>query len=545
MKYIKYIIVAAVAVSGTACHNWLTEETPGTTSRDAYFATAAAAVEVVNAAYTPLMWEFGTNTTYYSEWFIGDIVSDDALKGGQSVTDMGECRDMENFKTNTNNKLLLGFYRAQWSGVARANLALDEVPKVPLDEVAGSGLTEELRDRLMGEAYFLRAYYYFRLVRVFGGMPLIDYVVDSSGKWAQKRTTRDETFKFILADLERAEKLLIKRSEYTEPDDMGRATKGAAQAMLMKVNLYRAGFLAQEGNTTEAQQCYTLARDWGKKVIESNEYSLLPAYATLWTMAGENSQESVFEIQYTEDPMSDYGEGEGFTRGTFTTILQRPRTSAFGGAGWGFDKPTQNLYDEFEARDLRRPQTILNPTDEQIQNPSQEIYLGTRYCSRKHIMLTDGKDGKMYDLSHATRSPRNYPQIRYADVLLMYAEACCELNELDDAIVNLNKVRKRVRLNGFPYTAVIQGKEVTFARTQADLRTAIRHERRVELAMEGQRWFDLCRWGIAAEVMTAYLQTETDEVKAEVAPFQKGKHELFPIPADEIALSGIEQNFGY
>ena len=487
--YFKYIAIAALTVGASSCNNWLTEETPGVTTRDAYFSTADAAIEVVNAAYVPLMWEYGN--TYYSEWFIGDIVSDDALKGGQSLTDMAAVRDMENFKTNTNNELLLGFYRAQWTGVARANLAIDEVNKVPMDDETGSGLTEELKNRLLGEAYFMRALYYFRLVRVYGGMPLIDFVVDSSAKWKQERATRDETFQFIIADLERAQELLPVKSKYTDPDDTGRATKGAAQAMLLKANLYRAGFLEQEGKTAEAQQCYAAARDWGQEVIDSKEYNMLTSYATLWTNAGENSAEGVFEIQYTEDPMSDYGEGEGFTRGTFTVILQRPRNNSFGATGWGFDKPTQNLYDEFEDRDLRRYQTILNPTDEQIQNPSQEIYLGDRYCARKYSMMTDGTGGKMYDLAHATRAPRNYFVIRYADVLLMYAEACCELNQLDDAITQLNKVRARCRMGAFPYTGVIQGETVTFTKTQADLRRAIRHERRVELGMEGHRWFDL------------------------------------------------------
>ena len=536
-RYFTYMAVALAAISMTSCHEWLTDETPGTSTRDEFFTTGETAKEVVTAAYVPLMWEYGS--TYYPEWFIGDVVSDDALKGGQTVTDMADVYDMENWKTNTNNTLLLSFYRAQYQGVGRANLALDEIPKI----ATTSTFTESLKNRYIGEAKFLRAMYYFRLARVFGGVALVDYVVDSSNKWAQVRSSRDSTFQFIIRDLKSADSTLWLKSKY-DADDLGRATKGAAEAMLMKVNLYRAGFLAQAGNTDEAKKCYAEVKKYGELLMASGEYSLCSEYFDNFTLAGENGKESVFEIQYSEDPQSDYGEGEGFTRGTFTCILQRSRSTQLGG-GWGFDKPTQNLYDEYEANDKRRDETILNPTDEQIETPAQEIYLGDRYCNRKYAMYTDGTDGGIYTLSHASRGPLNYKTIRYSDVLLMYAEACCELGEQTQAKNALNQVRARVGLDTFPYTATIQGKSVTFADNQSDLRTAIRHERRVEFAMEGQRWFDLCRWGVAKSTMDAYIAGETEEARKECATFIAGKHELFPIPAKEIELTGIAQNPNY
>ena len=539
IQYIKCVAVAAITLSMTSCHDWLTEDTPGSNNRSEYFTSINTAENVVNAAYTPLAWEYGD--TYYSEWYFGDIVSDDALKGGQSVTDGGDAYDMENFKTNTNNVIVLDFYRAQWQGIGRCNLALEEIPKTRIDEESATEVA--LRDRYMGEAHFLRAYYYFRLLRIYGGMPLIDYVVDSSNKWAQTRATRDETFQFILDDLKKANELLVKKNTM-KTEDLGRATKGSAQAMLLKVNLYRAGFLTQEGDAQGAAEAYREAKAWGDSVITSGQYSLDAEFFTNFTLAGENDAESVFEIQYVEDPTSDYGEGEGFSRGTFTLILQRSRSNAFGQAGWGFDKPTQNLYDEFEPTDVRRDLTILNPTDDQIETPAQEIYQGDRYLNRKYAMYTE-TNGKIYHLTHDSRGPLNNKQIRYSDVLLMYAEACCELGELGAAQAALNQVRARVGLQAFPYSATIQGEAVTFAANQADLRRAIRHERRVELAMEAHRWFDLCRWGIAKETMDAYIAGETSEARADYGTFQKGKHELFPIPSKEIDLTGITQNPGY
>ena len=538
-KALTYSALALATLSLSSCNDWLTEETPGTTKVSEFFTSLSTAEAVVNAAYVPMTWEFGT--TYYPEWYFGDIVSDDALKGGQDINDGADLRELENFKANSDNEILLGYYRAQWQGIQRANLAIDEIPTTRIETEGDEAEKQaKYRDRYLGEAYFLRGFYYFRLARMFGGMPRIDYVIKSSNQWAQTRSTMDETLNFAIKDFKRAENLLWEKDKYSN-EELGRATKGAAQAMLLKANLYRADYLRNAGNETEAQKYFAEAAKWGEKVIKSRQYSLWPNYLDNFRLANENGRESVFEIQYTEEATSDYG-GEGYTRGTMTTILQRSRSSAFGEAGWGYDRPTQNLYNEYEAGDARRDETILVPTDEQIETPAQEIYCGDRMLNRKYAMYNDGTNGGIYKLAHATRSPKNNIQIRYADVLLMYAEACCESGDLPSAKSALKEVRDRAGLSQFPYTAVIQGQTVTFNDNQEDLRKAIRHERRVELAMEGHRWFDLTRWGIAKETMDTYMAGETEEAKELYGTFQKGKHELFPIPSKEIDLSGIEQN---
>lgn len=538
-KALTYSALALATLSLSSCNDWLTEETPGTTKVSEFFTSLSTAEAVVNAAYVPMTWEFGS--TYYPEWYFGDIVSDDALKGGQDINDGADLRELENFKANSDNEILLEYYRAQWQGIQRANLAIDEIPTTRIETEGDEAEKQaKYRDRYLGEAYFLRGFYYFRLARMFGGMPLINYVIKSSNQWAQTRSTMDETLNFAIEDFKRAENLLWKKDKYSN-EELGRATKGAAQAMLLKANLYRADYLRNAGNETEAQKYFAEAAKWGKEVIQSRQYSLWPNYLDNFRLANENGRESVFEIQYTEEATSDYG-GEGYTRGTMTTILQRSRSSAFGEAGWGYDRPTQNLYNEYEAGDARRDETILVPTDEQIETPAQEIYCGDRMLNRKYAMYNDGANGGIYKLAHATRSPKNNIQIRYADVLLMYAEACCETGDLPSAKTALKEVRDRAGLSQFPYTAVIQGQTVTFNDNQEDLRKAIRHERRVELAMEGHRWFDLTRWGIAKETMDTYMAGETEEAKELYGTFQKGKHELFPIPSKEIDLSGIEQN---
>ncbi len=514
-KYIQIIILSGLLLSLTSCEEWLLEPSPGLTRLEDFYSVGKTAIQSTNAAYVPLMWEY--NSTYFPEWFIGDVVSDDALKGGQSSGDMPDVYDMENFKTNSNNGLLLDFYRAQWQGIARCNLPMQEIAKMKTDSV----MTPRVQQRLLGELKFLRALYYFRLVRVFGGVPKVTEPIVSSANWQQNRASVQDIYALIVSDLEAANAGLWKKSEYSA-DDLGRATKGAAQAMLLKTHLYNKN--------------YAEAKRWGDSILLSNEYRLVNDYADNFTLAGENGPESVFEIQYMEDPTSDYGQGFGFTRGTFSVILTRSRSSKLGG-GWGFNKPTQNLYNAFEAGDPRRNATILNPSDSEIETPEQEIYLGSRYLNRKYALMNP--DNSYYIITHPTRGPINNKVIRYADVLLMYAEACCELNQLTPAKNALELVRARARGNrqvlpAFPYG--------NYADNQTDLRKAIRHERRVELAMEGHRWFDLTRWGVAKEVMDAYKATETAEVQQHMATFIKGTHELFPIPSQEIDLNPMTQN---
>ncbi len=537
-KYFSVIIVLCSVLCLSGCKDYLTEIEPGKTLLADYYTSTAAAVQNVTGCYVPLMWEY--NNTYLSEWFIGDIASDDALKGGGSTTDMSDAYDIENWRTTDQNTLLLDFYRAQFQGVGRCNLALENIEKMALG--VDEEFTPEMKNRLLGEIHFLRAYYYFRLVRVFAGVPMPLSVLNSSEEWGLSRASVDAVYTQILKDLEFANANLWLKSKYTEAD-LGRATKGAAQAMLMKVNLYMASPYWQKYSLSKpAADCYKDAKAWGDSIIASGEYSLCPNYEDNFTVAGENGPESVFEIQYAEVAWGDYGEGFGFTAGSFTQILMRSRNSEIGG-GWGFDHPTQDLYDEFETADsLRRDVAILIPSvkiDSAYQAQSDETYLGNNMLNNKYGMYRDpesigGGYGK-WSL-HASRGPLNNKQIRYADVLLMYAEACLGASDAGTAKTYIDQVRARVGLA--PCAA-------------ADDAT-LRHERRCELAMEGHRWFDLVRWegvdgnGLKAH-MDAYKQKETADAQHHMQEFVAGKHEIFPIPQEEIQLNPtpMEQNPKY
>lgn len=524
-------VLACVGLLAGGCNDWLDAPSPGTTTLDDFFVSGDACLQVVNGCYVPLAWEY--NHSYFSEWYIGDITSDDALKGGQNLADGPDAYDIDNFKTNANNTIILDYYRAKYQGIIRCNLAIQKIGEYEPDET----LSLDEKNRMLGEAYFLRGLYYFQLVRVFGGIPLVHDVLDSSDNWIQPRASATQVYESIISDFKMAEENLWEKDQYAI-EDLGRATKGAACAMLCKAYLY--------------QKDYDNAYLWGKKFkdehYDNGKYSLCSVYSDNFTLAGENGPESVFEIQYVAEPTSDYGEGYGFTRGTFTNILTRPRMSSLGGnAGWGWNHPTQNLYDEFEEGDPRREAAIGVP-DAEAQTEIEVVYLGSPYYNNK-TSLSEG--GTFPALDHHSRGPLNYRLVRASDVLLLFAEAALESGkDMGAAKWCLEEVRSRARSNSTMANALPSFPNyLGYADNAESLRKAIRHERRVELAMEGHRWFDLVRWGIAKEVMDkdtgSYGSNESEEARAEMASFIEGKNELFPIPNEEMALNPMEQNPGY
>ncbi len=542
MKSIKFSIIALALVCGLAsCNGWLSEQQPNESKLSDFFISKDAAKQAVVGCYVPMTWNLGS--TYCNEWLIGDVASDDAIKGGEYLKDMADAYDICKFQVVSSNALLDNYYNAQFIGISRCNQALESIAAMPLPD----DMTETDRAQMLGEAKFLRAFYYFRLVRLFGGVPMPLSPVVSSEDWKMPRSTSDEVYAQIISDLEDAQALLPLQSEYSS-DDLGRVSKGAAEALLMKVNLYRKN--------------YSEVLKWGKLITASGEYSLVPDYFSQFLIENEWSRESVFEINYVTDMYSDYG-GFGFTRGTFTQIMMRPRSANVGGvSGWGYDRPTWDLYAEFEEGDPRRGWTILEQLPSEVENETAEIQYANYFYNRKYQMesypasaeaTSKGLRFEFPDLSHASRAGLNWKEIRYADVLLMYAEAAIESGtELATAKEYINAIRHRA-------SASLPEVEAT--------REALRHERRVELAMEGHRWFDLCRWGIAKETMNAYRQKfrlDNWDALASEYPFISSidkshfelldgddmcefqdHHVLMPIPQEQIRLAGLDQNEGY
>jgi len=433
-------------------------------------------VDFVNGIY-------GRHTDFsYAFSYLGitEIISDNADKGS-APTDTGTDKHLLDGLTHTTSSPSIENMWTQWyKTIGRATLSIEFTEEF----YAENPDPENLESRLIGEAKFLRALNYFWLVRSFGPIPL-------QHQSLIERAPVEEVYAYIEQDLNDAIGLLPAKSEYA-PSDLGRATSGAAQALLAKVYLY--------------QEEWQAAADAANSVITSGEYGLEDDYATLWRESTENGIESIFELQ---------GRGEipahGIQQYSSTQGARGPS-----GWGWGFNTPTEDLVNAFDSEDdeIRKNATIVfagetlwdgREVDPAVENP--------RYNEKAYSSANAG----------AGDGDKNIRVLRYAEILLIYAEALNELGQTATAEDFLNMVRERVDLE--PKTGL----------SQEALRQAIWKERRLELAFEHDRWFDLIRTGQAAEEMTEHGK-----------PFQTGRHELFPIPNDQlIQTPEMEQNPGW
>jgi hypothetical protein len=489
MKSIRSLLVILLIIANLGCSEEFLEKPVLVDSViESFYNTEDDAYAAIIAAYDPLQWET-KESVYFCEWLVGDVCSDDALKGGENKNDMSYVADMEEFDPNASNEFLQMTWDYMYMAIGRCNLVTDNVPNIPDNEFADPATKE----RILAEAKFLRAYYYFRMIKLFGGVPLITKVYDPFDDYVP-RSTEEQTWALIEQDLKDAIPHLPLKSEVPQ-EEIGRATKGAAKAFLVKAYVF--------------QEKWALAEPLANEIILSEEYSLDPDYSNVFSLAGENGPGSIFEIQYTSEATSDWPS----TRGTVTNKLQDSR----GSWGWGFNRPSEDFVAAFEPGDPRLDATVYS---------DNSAYQGNTYHSKKYLLAPEERP------NHPTRGPSNYRVFRYADLLLLHAEAAYYNGNEDVARASVNKVRERARGGNssvLPY--------LTPTTTGTALLEAIWRERRVELGMEGHRFFDLVRQNRAYEVMQAFGQTK----------FAEGINEIFPIPDAEISLSNgvLEQNFGY
>ncbi len=478
---------AGLLLAGCA-DDFLTKTSPNEVTTENFYKTADDAEAAIIAAYDPLQYSGLFANSY---WSIGDITSDDADKGDGGKSDGPAWWEFDLLQVQPSNSLLTESWRDAYTGVYRANIVINRVPQIDMDE--------ETRARIVAEAQFLRAFYYFYLTRLFGDVPLIT-TEPKLGELNVSRTPKEEVFALILSDFEAAAAVLP--ASYPS-SDVGRATSGAANGMLARVHLWLK-------NWEEAAAA-------AKRVIDSGRYDLLPDYASNFEQAYENSVESVFEVQFMENGPN--GPWDNTADGSIQHISTAPRNSGVPGLeGWGFDMPTQNLVDEFEEGDPRLAASVLMEGSTIGGKTYDPAWSSTGYNERKYLYKKEGFVGDGED------SPVNYRVIRFSDILLMYAEALNEMGRTSEAYAPLNRVRNRVGLPG-----------AAEGMSQSAFRDAVYHERRVELALEGQRWFDLVRTGRALDVMSA------DE-RINIQP----KHLVFPIPQSEREVNPeLTQNPGY
>lgn len=451
---------------------------------------------MVVSTYSPLQW---LNQTVP----IGDIATDNAVAGGENASDVLSLQQIDDYTLNPANSTLREIWKAAYEGINRTNYLHQNKAANP------SGVAVEFagKDALYGEVYFLRAYYYFTLVRFFGGVPLfVEKRLNIDDSRTLKRSSKADVYKQIEVDLNAAIAVLPPTS--AQP---GRINKYAAQALLGKVLLYQDKFDAAAAMLEN---------------VVTGPYNLVTNYGDIFLQGGENGAESVFEIQYSNT--SPYFNWGGATRGQGNYAVQQCGIRGLNGsspysAGWSTNLPTQELANAYAAGDQRKHVTVLDIEAYKTANPGMNItyqvapYKNTGLYNQKYLPRKGETSGQL-ELNYLN----NYRTIRYADVLLMAAEANNRATAPNDTKAQgyLNRVRRRA------FGDLLHD----VASTGAALKQAIWDERRLELAMEGDRFFDLVRTGRAATVITN---------------FTAGKHELFPIPLYEVEVSGLEQNPGY
>lgn len=489
-KHNFYILLAVLFFAGTGCKKILDQPIKGQYTDKTFFNSDANTTLAVNAAYAPLTF---TDASSNAIWVLGDVASDDAIKGG-SAGDQSDFQLINDFNINPSNSAVEAVWKRYYQGVFACNVVTDGLSG------STSGITPAVKTQALAQAKFLRAYYYFVLTTTYGNIPL--HLKVETPLEAQKPVSTQAA---IYAQIEKdcTEAAADLPTSWAGADN-GRVTKGAALALLAKAYLF--------------EQKWALAASTAKAVDDLHVYDLLPVYADNFRAATKNNVEAVFTVWHQT----------GLTPFQGNNLNQwfAPRSIN----GYGFFYPTQSLVDNFEKSpggvdDPRLDYTVARAGHPYFDSAFDPSWTSTGYLSKKEVQplseipTTIKGDGNL-----------NYPAIRFADVLLIEAEALNESGNSSDALAPLNRVRKRAResylydntLPGFGTVPAGLLPDITTT-DQGQLRSIIRRERRSELALEFHRFFDIIRYG------SAYANAALSDEPL----FNYNANKFFPIPQSE------------
>lgn len=556
-KYIYSLAALAAMTFATSCNSFLDEPVRGSENLDTYFSTAEEVDSYVGGCYYEIAkddwWQV------YQAWLISDMTTDDLWDGNSTQND--GYQSLTHFQPNgPENGANENFWGARYQGITTCNIGIERIPNANMDE--------SLRELRLAEVRFLRAFFYFELVRNYGGVPLIkEFTANTEGI---RRSTAEEVYAFVEEELTAAAAKLPRRSQQAA-SEIGRATRGAALGILGKAQLYQGKWDAAKATL--------------KTIIDEGDYELLPNFGDVWSVKYNNSKESLFETQTMYSGVYALG-------GSLTTVTGCRNGI---GDGWCWGQPTSDLENAFiAAGDTERLRWSIIKTgcteiagesefqqfiennksflangvnDPQYITYKEAFGWGDDVFSNGYIIRPDWhKSARIIrkyfipledrpEVYNKQKTQLNHRILRYADVLLMYAEACAETGDNTNAQWALNQVRARVGLA--PVTS-----------TGTALRDAVRAERRLELAFEQCRLYDLRRWdcengkkmmenvfGPNGSFVKYNLSDEADiyEKWNQGEPSNKGERFtaprdlLYPIPVYEIQHSNgaIEQNPGY
>lgn len=481
----------------TSCSHDFLELYPETTLNEGnFYSSEEEYILLANGCYVPMR-----NYEKVDHWVIAEIPSDNASY--QDKQDDGGAwprRVIDQFLASSSNDNYGNFWNQSYQGIRRCNKLIEELDKSTVT------WNEGIKERTAGEAHFLRALYYFNLVRQFGGVPLVLAPVNSQAAIEIKRSSEDAIYEQIIADLTTAADYLARAEGVAEN---GRASHAAALSLLGKVylTLHRYDDVL---NTLEP-------------VLSSPKHGLLGNYAALFNPSAKDYRETIFAIQYTEASV-ELANRFIFLFAPWTSggaVTQRPNINIIG-SSYGWNQPTRDLIDAFEEGDLRKEVSIAYWHGKDSDGEIRDI----PYCSKYKPPVSAPDD----------RCSDNLPVLRYSDVLLMYAEALNELGRTSEAIPYVFQVRERAGLR-----QSLDGYD------QTRLQALIAKERQVEFCFENQRWYDLKRTGKALEVLAGHgvrekaLRPWLNDQAFDMQPYKL----LAPIPVEQIVLNKIEQNEGY
>lgn len=486
MKYYHIILGAVLLSSLGGCKKFLNETPTAHQSTSSYYQTSAEAVAAVTDVYRMMK-----DQAYggYSPSSFGDIMADDANKGGGGASDQGLIQDLKLFTAKADNGYVYNAWRDNFKGIYLADLVLQKVPAITMDS--------KLKTQVLGEAQFLRGYFYLQLVRLFGRVPIILTPIEN-GDYNVKQSTEDQVWAQIEADANAAIAGLPDQSDQALTD-RGRATKGAAQALLLEAYMW-------EKKWAPAQQL-------GDQIITSGQYSLAPDVTQIWTLAGEFGPESIFEVNNEDIP--------GKNVGNLLDLFDAPRNTW----GYGFVVPSVSLVNEFEKGDPRLNSTVIFNNEVLPDGTTANTTTSeTGYWNRKYWLPTN--EIPTNNGGGAGDGPTNDRVYGLAQVMLWTAEAAFQNGNAAHATDLVNQIRARARVSG-------GNKDMTILPAYGSVTLAnIYHEMRVETALgEHRRFYELVRTG-----------------RGNILPaFKVGINEHVPIPLNEIQLSGgvLTQNPGY